>query len=198
MLNEEKKIVSTNEKMSALLGIENNFQGIDAEKIIYEKLLIDISELIDSGIEGEKVSKEITISVSGEEQYFQMKIIPTVFSDGSSGITIIFVDITDYKKSLIALAESENKLLTLIQKLSDFLNYVDEYEKINADIRNPLQAIVGLTDLEGGKIANRVYDEALEIDKSLRELDIGWREAENIRDFIRKYVAINNILLNAA
>ena len=57
---------------------------------------------------------------------------------------------------------------------------------------------MGLTDLEGGKIANRVYDEALEIDKSLRELDIGWREAENIRDFIRKYVTINKLSLNAA
>ena len=197
VLNEEKKIVSTNKRMFTLLGIGDHFQGLEAEKILSEKLLIDVSEYIDSAMEGEEITKEIAISLFGKEQYFRMKVIPTVFSDGSAGITIIFVDITDYKKSLIALSESENKLLTLIQKLSDFFNYIDEYDKINADIRNPLQTIVGLTDLEGGKTANHVYNEALEIDKALRELDIGWKEAENIRDFIRKYVKINDFKLNA-
>ena len=72
--------------MFTLLGIGDNFQGFEAEKILSEKLLLDVSELINSAVEGEKVSKEITISVSGEEQYFQMKVIPTVFSDGSEGL----------------------------------------------------------------------------------------------------------------
>jgi len=185
VLNEDKKIVSTNKKMFTLLGIGDKYQGLEAEKTLNEKLFIDISELIDSALAGEEVSKEILISVSGKEGYFRIKIIPVVFSDGSAGTTIIFVDITDYKESLIALAESENKLLTLIQNFSHFFNSIDEYEKINADIRNPLQTIVGITDLEGGTTANDVYKEASDIDKALKELDIGWKEVEHLRDFIK-------------
>jgi len=185
VINEDKKIVSTNKKMFTLLGIGDKFQGLEAEKTLNEKLFLDISELIDSALDGEEISKEILISVSGKEGYFRIKIIPIVFSDGSAGTTIIFVDITDYKESLIALEESENKLFTLIQNFSSFFNSIDEYEKINADIRNPLQTIVGLTDLEGGTTANNVYKEAIDIDKALKELDIGWKEVEHLRDFIQ-------------
>ncbi|MCK4269581.1 MAG: hypothetical protein KAW93_03795 [Methanogenium sp.] len=185
VINEDKKIVSTNKKMFTLLGIGDKYQGLEAEKTLNEILFFDISELIDSALHGEEVSKEIFISVSGKEGYFRVKIIPIVFSDGSAGTTIIFVDITDYKESLRALAESENKLLSLIQNFSGFFNSIDEYEKINADIRNPLQTIVGITDLEGGTTADDVYKEAIDIDRALKELNIGWKEVEYLRDFIQ-------------
>jgi hypothetical protein len=53
-----------------------------------------------------------------------------------------------------------------------------------------MQVIVGLADLEGGAIADRIQFQAREIDRTITQLDRGWIESEKIREFIRKYYGI--------
>jgi PAS domain S-box-containing protein len=67
---------------------------------------------------------------------------------------------------------------------------IEQFAILGDHIRNPMQVIVGLADLEGGAIADRIQFQAREIDRTITQLDRGWIESEKIREFIRKYYGI--------
>ncbi|NYT05390.1 MAG: PAS domain S-box protein [Methanomicrobiales archaeon] len=67
---------------------------------------------------------------------------------------------------------------------------IEQMAVLNDQIRNPLQTIVGLADLQGGSIAEKVYEQAQEIDAIIRRLDIGWVESTKIREFLVKHYGI--------
>jgi len=62
---------------------------------------------------------------------------------------------------------------------------------LNDQIRNPLQTMVGWADLEGGVLAEKVIEQAREIDKIVHQLDRGWMHSEKIREFLRKHYGIS-------
>ncbi|MDG6256516.1 MAG: PAS domain S-box protein [Methanomicrobiaceae archaeon] len=64
---------------------------------------------------------------------------------------------------------------------------MEQFAILNDHIRNPLQAIVGMVDLEGGPLAEKVVSQAAEIDAIIKQLDIGWLESKKISDFLRKH-----------
>jgi PAS domain S-box-containing protein len=64
---------------------------------------------------------------------------------------------------------------------------MEQFAILNDHIRNPLQAIVGLVDLEGGPLADKIVSQAAEIDTIIKRLDIGWLESKKISDFLRKH-----------
>lgn len=64
---------------------------------------------------------------------------------------------------------------------------MEQFAILNDHIRNPLQAIVGYADLEGGDLAEVIFDQAQEIDKIIKRLDVGWLESQKISEFLRKH-----------
>lgn len=68
---------------------------------------------------------------------------------------------------------------------------MEQFAILNDHIRNPLQAIVGLVDLEGGPLAGKVVAQAAEIDTIIKQLDIGWLESKKISDFLRKHYGLS-------
>ncbi|WAI00962.1 PAS domain-containing protein [Methanogenium organophilum] len=148
---------------------------------------IDLQQKIDQALDGEEVAEEIRILKDSEELFFKMKIIPTVFTNGAPGITIILEDITEYRKSIQALSESEQKFRELLKNISELLVKIEHIAELNDQIRNPLQVIIGIADLEDVEIANQIKEQAQEIDAIIRQLNIGNIEAENIRNFFKKY-----------
>jgi PAS domain S-box-containing protein len=147
---------------------------------------IPIEKMIDLALSGQNMDREIRILKAEEEFFFKIKIIPTVFYDGSPGTTIIFNDITEYKRSIAALIESQEKYISLIEKISILLESVEAGASLNDHIRNPLQAIVGLAEIEGGDQMNKIQTLVEDIDKMVKELDIGWVESTNLRQVINK------------
>ncbi|WOF15922.1 PAS domain-containing protein [Methanoplanus sp. FWC-SCC4] len=191
LLDENKKIIRANTNFLNLLNLnEEKIKNKDFNSVI-KKFGINIDENIEEAMKGNEINEEVSIKKPDSIRWYNTKIIPTVYLEGSPGLIIIFSDITDYKLSLEELRKSEKKLRTLIRELDLFLKSVENYEQINADIRNPLQTIVGITDLEGGENSNLIYDQAKKIDESLREINIGLREAEKIREFIKKHIKMD-------
>jgi PAS domain S-box-containing protein len=68
---------------------------------------------------------------------------------------------------------------------------MEQFAILNDHIRNPLQAMVGLADLEGGVLAEKIYQQAMEIDAIIKQLDIGWIESKKIREFLRKHYGVS-------
>ncbi len=64
-----------------------------------------------------------------------------------------------------------------------------QFAILNDHLRNPLQAIVGLAilNIEDEEVVNKILSQADLIDSYVDQLDRGWIESEQIRDWLRKY-----------
>lgn len=195
VIGKDQQIVQVNKNFIKLLDYRR-------EDVIGKRLVdvlhpasadVGLDTLIDLSLEGKKVIEEICIVKEDEEYFFEMKIIPTAFADGSPGITIILEDITEQKHYMEALIESEAKFRTLVEHISELLVNVEKYAHLNDQIRDPLQAIVGMAEFEAGdKLTDKIYRQAKSIDEIITQLDIGRIQAENIREFLRKHYGITN------
>ena len=67
---------------------------------------------------------------------------------------------------------------------------MEQFAILNDEIRNPLQAIVGLAELEGGDLAEKIFAQAKEIDGIIKKLDLGYMESQKIREFLRKHYSM--------
>lgn len=92
-------------------------------------------------------------------------------------------DITEYK-------EIEKRQRETIQQIE---NNLQQFAILNDHIRNPLSVIVMLTEMEGGKNAQKIIEQTREIDQIINRLDQGWLESEKIRQFLSKYYGIKGI-----
>ncbi|MBN1194039.1 MAG: hypothetical protein JXA08_01615 [Methanomicrobiaceae archaeon] len=87
----------------------------------------------------------------------------------------------DSREMLAELAGEQHTALLQIEK------NLEQMAILNDHIRNPLTIIVGLVDLQGGKIRDTVLEQAAEIDSIINKLDVGWLESEKIREFLKKH-----------
>jgi PAS domain S-box-containing protein len=190
-------ILGSNQK---IIQVNSNFMKLFNQKRddIIEKSLEDVlhpltpginfNDLIGKVLDGEEVAEQICIIKNEEELFFEMKILPAVLADGTPGIIILLEDVTEEKRSTEALIENEQKFRILVEYIGDLLANVEESAYLNDKIRDPLQAIVGIADLEAGnELTEKIVEQARAIDEIITTLDIGRIEAENIRNFLRKY-----------
>ena len=192
VLDTSLKIVHVNSNIISLLhrkkedivgkGVQDILPPIDTE--------IDLEQKINQALEEDEVTEEIRIFLNNEELFFKLKVIPTVFKDGSPGITLILEDLTEYHRSIEALRESEQKFRELLKIISELLVKIERIGELNDQIRDPLQVIIGITDLENLEMTDQIKEQVKEIDKIIRQLNVGTIEAENIRAFFNKYTEI--------
>ncbi|QYZ79408.1 PAS domain S-box protein [Methanofollis formosanus] len=81
---------------------------------------------IEAALEGQDVVEEVRLLKADGELFFRMKILSTVFNDGSPGITILLEDITEQKRSEEALREGEAKFRALVEDINDIIWNIDE------------------------------------------------------------------------
>jgi sigma-B regulation protein RsbU (phosphoserine phosphatase) len=108
------------------------------------------------------------------------------------GVVIVLVaNIIRRRRAEEALRRSEEEFrqLSLLQHeaLEQIEENMEQMAILNDHIRNPLQAIVGLADLEGGAMAEKIFRQAGEIDAIINRLDQGWLESSKIRDFLQRH-----------
>ena len=123
------------------------------------------------------VSEESVI-VDGKEYFAEIRKIPVLQGDGSVAMVVTVIrDITaDHRMEVL-----KQEALVQVEK------NMEQFAILNDHIRNPLQAIVGLADLEGGDLAEKIIGLAGEIDTIIKRLDIGWLESKKISEFLRKH-----------
>lgn len=67
---------------------------------------------------------------------------------------------------------------------------MEQFAILNDHIRNPLQAIIGLADLDGGRYAEKIIENARQIDDIVKELDSGWLESDKIREMLLRHYGL--------
>ncbi|MDD4127726.1 MAG: histidine kinase dimerization/phosphoacceptor domain -containing protein [Methanomicrobium sp.] len=102
VLNSDQKIVQANDNFLVFTGYERDeIMGIRLPEsslpvVSYAVVLKSINELL----RGFEDAKEIEWEDDSGNFFFLVKLIPTVFDDGSPGITIILEDVTEVRKAL--------------------------------------------------------------------------------------------------
>jgi len=114
-----------------------------------------VRERLEEGIKGSETVEEIRFVRVERETIFRFKIIPTVFEDGSPGVTIILEDITEQKRAEEALRTSEHTYRTLVEEINDVICNVDEDENF-CYVSPKITEITGYTpgDLEGKSVGS--------------------------------------------
>ncbi|MBP7299690.1 MAG: PAS domain S-box protein [Methanoculleus sp.] len=64
---------------------------------------------------------------------------------------------------------------------------IEQFAVIGDHIRNPLQVIVGCAEMIDDPLAEKILEQARLIDRFIAELDRGWIESLNVRNFLRKH-----------
>ncbi len=124
VLGEDFKVIQVNDNLLNLIGAKKeNTHGQnldDLSRLI--SLKKEIIPKIKKMIEENDQNKEINTSIVDEDLYLKVKIIPSIFEDGSPGITIVMNDVAKERKMEKALA----KYSTIIDELrKDFAEQIE-------------------------------------------------------------------------
>jgi len=127
VLDRDRRVVQANDAICAFAGRERD--EIVGKPIETSPLAAFDHPLIRSRINDALNSRESTEELRflrhSEELFFRVKFLPTVFNDGTPGVTIILENITDARRAEEALRESESLFRSLVENISDLILNVD-------------------------------------------------------------------------
>ena len=126
MLDAEKKILQVNELVLLLFDVKRDAL---VGKHIHETDIPFIRDLPASGTgkksHGDDPVTELLCTIRGKDHHFRMKQVPSVFEDGSQGITFIIEDITVQKKYQEMLQQSEERFRSVVDVAPFPLSIID-------------------------------------------------------------------------
>jgi len=89
-----------------------------------------VDDLARSAIETGELSREISIIRDRATKYLIIKVVPSVFDDGSKGTTLIFEDVTEKKEVENLLRLSEAKYRAIVEDQTEMVNRFDKDLKL--------------------------------------------------------------------
>ena len=177
LLDKEGKIIQANDVTLNYFKIEKD--AILGKKITDTRLSILINKelmlKIHDVAEGEAISDELISSIDGQDIYFKLKLIPTLFAIGSQGVTIILEDISKQKYYEKVIKESKERLSNFMDSATDGflifdskLNLIEANKSAEALLEINTEVVRGKNILEVIPIAKETgrYDNYLEVIKT--------------------------------
>ena len=138
-----------------------------------ENLAIYIARVLSTG---KKIHRQDEVMDSGGKKWYDTILTPLKDQNGSvSAVMVASRDITDQKRME---EEIRNEGIRQIEKQNEQLLI------LNDKIRNPLQVIKSLMELDEGPSRGKVLEQIALIDSIVSKLDQGWLESEMVRKFL--------------
>jgi PAS domain S-box-containing protein len=162
------------------LGLSDDLVGKrlpDAIPYLKQDICREFSQVIS---EGRTLESRDEFEHRGRHFSFETRKIPVMEDGAVVRVVTIMRDITRQRH-----IETEKRLA-----YAQIEKNIEQFAILGDHIRNPMQVILGIADLEGGAIFDRIMQQTQEIDRTITQLDKGWIESEKIREFVRKYYGI--------
>jgi PAS domain S-box-containing protein len=180
VLNRNMEIVVANESFLSLAGCE--FRDIIKMKIAGSDIPIvtapEVLKEIVNCFKSECSSSEMEWGDGSGEYFYRIKFVPTVFDEGSPGLTVIIEDISHIKKNLLV----KERML----------------EEVHMRVRSNLAVVNSLLNLQSGKLRNPEAEDVLASTQrriqalALVHENLGLSESGyilRVQDYIRKLSA---------
>jgi PAS domain S-box-containing protein len=114
----------------------------------------------------------------GSTAYLELNESPIVREHSVIGVHVVGRDITERKQN----EQLRRQLFEQIER------NIEQFAILGDHIRQPLQVILGMTELlEEGTATERIQEQVERINGYIRELDRGWIESRQIREFLRRH-----------
>jgi len=167
--------------MACRLGY--NYTGIQRDSAVnidrdgmFTSLESRFKDLISSGL-------PIRFEEQNLDKWFEISLIPISRSDEqNSCIFVQYHDITDHKRFEGSLKKEG---ITQIEK------NMEQFQTLNDQIRNPLQAIMGYVNLDGLLYREHILNQVKQIDSLVNRLDRGWVESGKVKQFLLRHYLDN-------
>ncbi|MDD4126638.1 MAG: PAS domain S-box protein [Methanomicrobium sp.] len=101
-----------------------------------------------------------------------------------------------FKQSVLYMRDITEASLMDEMKKEAFLQIdknMEQFAVLNDHIRNPLQVILGIIDLESPGTVEKIMPYVTEIDRIINMLDNGWIESDKVRKMIAKHYGVSII-----
>jgi PAS domain S-box-containing protein len=118
------RVVFLNRPFAVLIGTEEReFTGknIEFTKIpsFFDDVYPPVLNAIRKGLEGRELRGEMDIHTC--DRTFSYRVVPIVFTSGQKGVSLIFEDVTEWKRNEERLRDSEEKFRTLFNNADDII-----------------------------------------------------------------------------
>lgn len=145
------------------------------------ELMAEIKDVAGSG-ESRATLIQPVQGKDGERSVVRFTVIPRCDTTGNlTGALVYGLDITE----LAEMEQFKKDAYAQIEK------NIEQFAILGDHIRNPITAIIGLSDLlEEKATAAKIHTLAAEINDIITRIDRGWIESEKVRNIIRKYYDI--------
>lgn len=177
LLDPQHRIIALNEPMAQRLGqdtgrvIGSPVAGFNRDGSL-NTVLHSLETVMGS-------SCRVQFEESDGGRWFEITLYPIPDIDGSlTRIAVQYHDINDRK-------EFEDQLKG--EGISQLEQNMEQFQILNDQIRNPLQAIMGYIDLDCAKFRPQIGEQIKNIDTIITRLDHGWMESEKVRNFLLRH-----------
>ncbi|MDO9549909.1 MAG: response regulator [Methanoregula sp.] len=177
LLDHNRQILALNDAMARRLGYTSN-QVQEDFSVQFDKngqftsLEIQVQKILTSG-------RPIHFEEMDGNEWFEISLIPIPSTDGQNlRIFVQYHDITDHKRF-------EGQLKK--EGISQIEQNMEQFQILNDQIRNPLQAIMGYVNLDCARYRERIFEQIGQIDTLVKRLDHGWVESEKVRRFLLRH-----------
>jgi PAS domain S-box-containing protein len=175
LLDHENKIVAVNETMARQVQKSREaLKGLDIADLPLANTR-SLQQIDDLYVQGRPVYGE----EKRGDRWYEVSMFPMTDTNGRiTRITIQSHDITGRKRFEEQLKKEG---ITQIER------NMEQFQILNDQIRNPLQAILGYLQLGDPVYFPKIIHQVKEIDDLVTRLDKGWMESEKVRSFLLRH-----------
>lgn len=180
LLDHNRQIIALNDAMARRLGYDTNvfsdFSILFDRDGLFASLKTRIKEILHSG-------QPVRFEEKYGDEWFEISLILITGTEGQSPMIFIqYHDITDHKRF-------EDQLKT--GGITQIEHNMEQFQILNDQIRNPLQAIMGYVNLDCVHYREHITKQISMIDTLVNRLDYGWVESEKVRRFLIRHYRYN-------
>ena len=177
LLDNNRQIIALNDTMARHFGYNNTRVNGDSSihlvrNGMFTSIESQIRELLHSG-------RPVRFEEKYRDKWFEISFILIPGSEGQNPRFFVqYHDITEYKRF-------EEQLKK--EGITQIEQNMEQFQILNDQIRNPLQAIMGYVSLDCFQYRERIMDQIRLIDSLVDRLDRGWVESVKVRRFLLRH-----------
>jgi PAS domain S-box-containing protein len=181
LLDRNQTVIAVNDAMTRRLSRDHPATGrAPVVQLAYDGVITSVESQLEESL---KTSRPVHFEEKDGDLWFEIALVPIPDPDPDRTWFILqYHDITASKK----IEEQLKK-----EGLTRIEQNMEQFQILNDQIRNPLQAIMGFVNLDCEKNRDRIMQQIGTIDNLVSRLDRGWIESEKVRRFLIRHYRTN-------